>query len=265
MSTPKKIRLNQTFIKKLKEDSICPSQIYHVFIEETAKMEITDSQNKGRFFEELCLLQPGETPIVQAPKLKNGSMPIDYVRISEQAEFFREEVTQQFGLDIKPMNRQIYMEYDYAPNVVLHGKIDFNSPIKDEILGDVPMAIHDLKMTGSIFKQFGDYSWAFPYNIDHTQAFMYTFLYKELFGWTLPFYYWVFDYSPDKNYKVFRKQVEPLHLLELQESIRMSVEKIKLFERNGWNVTVPMEKNCKNCPLKENCKSYNPKKSIEVI
>lgn len=257
-----KIRLNQTLIKTLKKDSICPRQIFETFIAGSVSTLPTESMMKGLVFEDWCLSKPGQATH-EAPRLKNGNLSADYIRISEQAEKFKTEIMPQFGLEIK--HQQLLIEHEYSDNVTLHGKLDFCSPVKDEVLGDIPMAIHDLKLTGSIFKTWGDFSWAFPYNIDHTQAFMYTYLYKEKFGWEIPFYYWVFDYSPDKNFKVFRKSVEAMHKLELQESIRMSVEKIEYFEKNGWDVEVANENNCKGCALKDNCKSFNPKKQIEII
>jgi hypothetical protein len=257
-----KVSINQTLIKKLKQENVCPRELYHIYIAKDVPSIPSESMNKGLVFENLALDLNNDAKI---PSLKTGGTPVDYVRIIRQAKRFKEEIVPQFKMNIEKKNTQIFIEHKYSDRVVLYGTLDFCSPIEDQDLGTVPVAIHDLKMTSSIYKQFGDYCWAFPYNIDHTQAYLYTYIYQKEFGWTVPFYYWVFDYSPDMNYKPIRKLVEPLHILELEEAIRVSLEKIDYFEKLGWQTEIPNEKNCKECPLKENCKSYNPKKTIEVV
>lgn len=257
-----KLKINQTLIKKLKKGNDCPAQIKEMLWPTVVtKVAATDSQLKGLVFEQEAL---DMDPVYGPPLLKMGGVPVDYIRIREQAKRFKEEIVPQYELEIKPENVQLYIEHQYNADVILHGTLDFVSPIKDDVLGKMPIAIHDLKMTGSIYKQFGDYSWAFPYNIDHTQAHMYKFLFKAEHKYTLPFYYWVFDYSPDKNLKIFRKETTSIDSLELEESIRMSVEKLNEYDRNGWVESASPE-NCRYCPLKETCKSFDTKQKIEIL
>lgn len=259
-----KLKLNQTLIKMLKKGGECPRYINDVMLNPVGLVsEVSEAQNKGLVFEAIALNMPHahEIPV---PKLKSGALPVDYTRIAEQSARFLAELMPEYELEIEDKNKQIYLETQYSEDVIIHGTIDFLSPIKDDVLGKVPMAIHDLKMTGSIFKQFGDYSWAFPYNIDHTQAHMYKRLVKANLKWDMPFYYWVFDYSPDKNFKIFRKETNELDNRELDESIRVSVERLNHYDKNGW-VESPSPSNCKGCPLKNVCKSYTQKQLIEVI
>lgn len=262
-----KLKLNQTLIKMLKKGGECPRYINDVMLNPISIIagvnvvsEPSDAMNKGHVFESI-ILGIGNPEV---PKLKSGGTPADYTRIQEQAFRFLSELIPEYELDIEDKNKQLYLETQYSEDVILHGTIDFLSPIKDDVLGKVPMAIQDLKMTGSIFKQFGDYSWAFPYNIDHTQAHMYKRLVKDNLKWDMPFYYWVFDWSPDKNFKIFRKETNEMDKRELDESIRISVERLNHYDKNGW-VEFPSPDNCKGCPLKNACKSYTQKQLIEVI
>jgi hypothetical protein len=153
----------------------------------------------------------------------------------------------------------------YSPDVMIHGKLDFTGTLIDESMATFPIpVIADLKLTKNIYNQFGDFCWAYPHNMDHTQAFMYTQLYKQAYNEVRHFYYFVFDYKPEPEFKIIRKKVEAIDIAELNESIRSAVAKLDYHTNNGWN-EVASHDNCKYCPLSSNCASYKPNKPIEVV
>jgi len=263
------IYLNQTLIKQLtvaKPDAPthCPLQVKECMLKDSQlSTKTSDAMNKGIIFESLALDIPAAHGAT-IPFLKDGkNIPVDYKRIQEQALRFKNEVCKEYAIEVK--EKQLYIEAKWNEEVTLFGTLDFTGTIRDNegVVGD---AIVDLKMTGSIYSQYGDFSWAFPFNMDHTQAYMYNWLYKEKYGIDLPFYYLVFDYAPEMNLKVIRKRIEPINKAEFTESVRKAVEIITFYNENGWNANPSYEK-CKNCPLKENgtCKQFIQYKPIEEV
>lgn len=262
----------------MKKDLLCPAQIKAAIISrDKTQDKPTESQQKGLTFEKLCLkTQAPDYMTTQAilgstPKLKNGELSADYKRICEQAERFIKEMIPEYELDLTSSEGGtragsfIDMEADFNDEITLFGQTDFVSSMLDDVLGKIPIAIHDLKLTGSIFKQWGTFSWASPHNMDHTQAYQYIWLVKKLTGYTVPFYYWVFDYSPDKNFKLLRKETTALGWAEYEESVRVSAERYKLFAADGWKAENPSSDNCGYCPLKLTCPSANKRQTIEII
>lgn len=252
-------KVNQTLIKKLKKE-YCPRYVKDVMLDGFYPSVPSEAMIKGIVFEQSAL----DLPVVHSmPKLKNGAMSTDEVRIDAQAKLFKSEVIPEYNIQIE--ETQLYVEHEYSPGVILHGKLDFTATMIDEELSSMPIPIvADLKLTGNIYSQFGDFSWAWPHNMDHTQAFLYTQLMKWKFDQSRVFYYFVFDYKPVPEYKIIRKRVEGLDIAELNESIRSTVAKLDYHKNNGW-AEAPSHENCKLCPVADFCSSYKPKKPIEVV
>lgn len=256
------VRIRQSTIKAFKREKHCPRKINESMILRKVENLPTDSMLKGKIFEQLCfgLITP-EDPII--PKLRNGKLSVDYERIIQQAEFFRNKFSNDYKINIHEKN--IRLEYQYADDIILEGEIDAIGEILDISLNDKPiMGILDIKLTKNIYNQYGDFCWAYPFNMDHSQPFMYTKLWKENFGPEIPFFYLVFDYKPTPEFKVIRKQLTGLESLEFQEDIRKTHERIIHYNQHGWP-EIPSFEECKGCPLSVNCKSFLNHKPIEVV
>tara|TARA_R110000868_G_scaffold407972_1_gene690020 strand:+ start:10153 stop:10986 length:834 start_codon:yes stop_codon:yes gene_type:complete len=261
-----KLRLNQTIIKALSnfnmaEPSFCPSQVRQCnFSDSPCESIPTDAMRKGIVFETLALDLP-ESERSTIPLLKNGNVSADYERVIKQAAKFKEMKKEH---EIMIYERQQLIEVPYSDEITIFGTLDFVSTFRENETTFHPKAIVDLKLTGNVFNTFGDFSWAFPFNMDHTQAFMYTMLYKMAFNEDLPFFYMVYDYSPSMNMKIFKKKVGSMEIAQLHESIRKSVEKIRYFDENGW-IEIPEYKRCQTCPVNSTCASFTNKQKIEII
>lgn len=254
-----KIRLNQTVIKQLKEFNLaepnfCPAQIrYLSFSEELQSLPPSEAMRKGIVFETHALgLKPRANGESDIPLLKNGTVPVAYTRIMEQVNKFKSIAT-HFGMF--PSQIQETIRVDYSEDVELFGTVDFVSPIHI-METSYPKAIIDLKLTGNIENPFGPFSWATPEKMDHTQAFMYTYLYEMKYGERLPFFYMVFDYSTKKGHKIVHKKVEDCDIDMLHESIDQAQKKLRFFQENEW-MEIPEPKRCEFCPLRFSCKSFN--------
>jgi hypothetical protein len=257
------ISIRQSTIKAFKKEDACPRKINETNITRSVESSPTASMMKGKIFESMCFDRDINNTSDMIPRLKNGNISVDYHRIIQQAKFFKEEFIKNYKLKINDSNLKLDVKYN--EEITLVGELDIVGEILDTSYSEKPiLAIMDMKLTGNLHSQFGDFSWALPAAMDHTQAVMYTYLYKEVFGPKLPFYYLVFDYKPKPEYKVIKKLVEQTDLDILFADIEKTAEKIKHYNKVGWEER-PSFDVCKNCPLKDNCKSFANRTQIEVI
>lgn len=255
-------KISQSLIKAFAQDGYCPMKLKVIYIEKTHNLIASEHMNRGVFFETLCLGSGvhGKT-LNDLPRLKNGKKSVSQERIEDQAAQFQSTLINH---KMKVLDKDVYLEYEYEDGITLNGTIDFTSPIWDDTDGPIPKAIIDLKLTMNIYSQFGPYCWHFPHNMDHTQAYMYSYLWREIHGEEIPFYYLVFDYKPTPEYKIIKKLTGKLEEYELKESIRRTVEKIYLHESKGY-FTNPKSTNCKNCPLQNQCPDFTKAKKIQTV
>ena len=259
----KKLAITQTLIKYLKNDDYCPAQVKELFIDKTIRSEPSASQLKGLYFEQQFLGKSAkDNTKVDLPRLKNGNKSVEHERIDSQVGVFRNLILER---PIVIEQIQVKLSVPYNDNYDLEGEIDFVGFIdnKEEI------SLFDIKLTKSLYSEFyqggyGPWSWEFPQNMDFTQAYMYNYLFEEQFKVNAPFYYLVFDYKPESEYKIIHKRIERHHRMELMESIRKTIEKIEYHKSVGWKYN-PDYKNCSNCPLKDKCPEKNLKKPIKEI
>lgn len=261
----KKIKINQTLIKAMCE-GYCPAQIKAIFIDETVKIKPSESMLRGSYFENLCLgagNAHGEAPVINLTRLKNGEKSVAHQRIDAQAEVFK-KICSERPIIIK--HRQIKITLEYNTDYDLEGTLDFTGTIDD----NPETAVFDIKLTSSLYKDhtygpFGSWSWAYPMNQDFIQAYMYHYLFYESTGMKANFYYLVFDYKPNEpEYLIIHKKVDRLHIAELLESVRKTIEKIEFHKSSSWDYE-PSYKVCINCPLRFNCPAKILQKPIQQV
>lgn len=260
------IVIRQSLIKQFKS-GCCTEKIRMTRIEQAVEEKPTEPMMLGRYFEDQCLSLKRNDP---SPLLKSGAKPAHVLRVDEQVLNFR-KVYKEYNMKVSSVQEEIVLPYATDEELKIEyyvgGILDFTSSIHDDVLGYQPEAIIDLKLTGSINQEFGDFSWRYPANMDHIQAQMYVRLYEQKYGKRLPFYYMVFDYKIDSDYTIIRKNITQMDMLELDESIRKTMEAISGLYRDGTTY-FPSYDNCNRCPLKQephNCKWYNNKKQITVV
>lgn len=293
------VEISQSLIKdfffKGEKRDYCPAKI-------KAGQITSESQNKGNYFETLCLGEgrDGEkTDDLPRKKLTAkqilegrtiGEKTIDHKRIDEQHLVFEKYKTiYQINVQ-KEVNTQvrIYKEYSKNDGIVLRGDMDiFPTTILLPERG-LRLSIIDLKLTAK-FGDWGEYCWATPASMDHTQGFMYHYLgrdididfnmainpesklqylytgsiKKQLEQNELLFFYWVFTYKESNPVNKFVEVPwNQANKAELMESIRKTIEEYNKCERNGWKEVKPSPYNCNNCALL-NCSSrYVSEQSI---
>lgn len=287
-----KIIINQSLIGKFFYKGIkreyCPTRVYKESITGEYKAT-TESMLKGSYFETLCLgsgVRNTKTEDLPRKKLTAkqilagqtiGDKTIDQIRIEQQAmNFARHLVKYEINVQ-KEVNTQveIFKQWSKNDNVILRGELDiFPTTVELPVRGE-RYAVIDLKLTAK-FSTWGEYCWATPSAMDHTQGFMYhelvrdidldlnnqmnpnnkiQFLYegrmkKQIQENEMLFFYFVFNYNDKElSHKFVEVPWNNMNRLELHESIRKTVEELNKNERYGWNSLRPTENNCKGCPV----------------
>lgn len=185
-----------------------------------------------------------------------GEPTVDEIRLLSQAERFN-AMLPKYGANLDNCQIKIQKEWHLSKQIssdftiILTGTVDFISPFYDPSVDvDVfyEMANHDLKSTANIYNSDpkNTWSWAFPSAMDATQAKLYHYING------LPFIYWVYDYAPQMNYKIFRVDFNDNHMHTLNQDIGNTVREWANNEENGWRENATYE-NCKDCPLNYGC------------
>lgn len=266
----KTIYINGSLIKKMtfkgEKRNYCPLKLYRVEIMRMYDDEPTIYQARGLYFESMGL---GETAhgdaVTDLPRLRNGQKGIDQIRIDAQIENFK-RLAVEHGTVIIPegKNKNIQVKHkvvwDGGPEfsdikVFITMAFDWVTPITVDNK-DYHAAIVDLKLSGNMKTNFGEFCWSRPEDMDHISMFIYSFSTK------LPVFYWVFDYSKHLLNQIYpintninhpdrQKQDEArLRLKEMDETIRKCIIDIQTYDQLGWH-TEPSFENCKNCPILE--------------
>ena len=275
------IYIHQSLIKKIMNRGTrrdyCPLQIYYTMITGELRSKPSKYMLNGLYFEAGALNggvdKDGKIP--QLNRLKNGKKSTENLRIDEQIFNFRESISKQLNLIIRKDNiwRKFNAEVDdsvlkdrFSFKIFVELETDLISPINYKEFND-DVAIIDVKLTGDRNGCFGEFCWGHPEEMDHIQAFLYSFTLG------LPFYYIVVDYPANgRGWKLVPVNTNVNHLdprmaeeakrrkKEMFQTIRATAAEIESNHIHGWK-TNPMPDNCKGCPVSD-CKD---RKSISVI
>ena len=289
--------ISQSLIKKFlkKGDEIlgCPKNIYDTVMAPEEEFPPTRPMMDGSYFEtltlgggrggkqtldlprkQLTIKQETENRVREekGEELIKGTKSIAQIRIEEQAERFK-LLCAQHQVVITEYNTQvpILKRWEEDEGIMLSGELDiFPTPVLGK--RGLQMAIIDLKLTGKINNDFGDYCWGSPEHMDHIQAQMYHYLIRDIdfslneglknlvtqsvtniiANNAVLFLYWVFSYGSGMlRDKFVRYDMDHLKLAEMHESIRKTVAAIEKHEEEGWPADPEYER-CAGCPL-TNC------------
>lgn len=269
------LELSSSIIKQFtfKTESIelCPLKEYHNTILKDLREPTTLSQQKGLFFETLCLgISAGDNKMTDLPRKPNGEKTVAQERIEEQVVMF-ERFCDEHNVIVIPKdtktnkkNIQIKQKVEWdTPNlpifdgvkIIIKMEADLISPIKLSNMYDYDVACIDLKLTKDRDSTFSRFGWGNPDNIDHIQAYIYSWMLE------MPFTYLIFDYKPnDRGWKFLPVNMNTKHsdankandakikLKEMHQSIRQTAQSILNYDNMEWH-TEPDYDRCKNCPV----------------
>jgi len=307
--------VSSSLIKKLmyrgEPRRVCPQQVYRCYILKDVDTVQTDSMLYGSYFETLCLgsgargRKTNELPRLELtkkqeqanriaiakgqPQIYYGDKSTAQVKIEAQAAEFRRLCAKYQVVVASPYNTQVLVYKQFDEDIMAVGEMDiFPTPVMTK--RGLKVAILDLKLTGDINSDWGEYCYGKPEELDDTQGLMYHYLardidfdlndemnpdnnLRDLFteavrniikDGELEFALWVFDYKKTME-KLGNKFVPmpytspgykftSLHEGEIKERIRTTVNMCRDFEETGWREMPGVY--CKDCPMKETCITY---------
>ncbi len=267
------LRLSQSTIKRLTDENstFCPRRYFVYEIEGQFKQESSEAQIKGQLFEYLALGNKNKEGFIpRLPQLKtrnkDGDMKsADEKRIEIQAQRFVDNMP-EYGIEV--INREVYVEMPYeihdadtgeTDTILLHGTIDAVIDYEGRPY------LMDLKMTSSLKNTFGPYAWGNYWQMNHIQAYIYTYIMyhldpeKRTYGWV----YYVADLTPEEDYKLIEIKITNVRIAEMKEGIRQAWKKYRDFEAQGFAPAGDFHE-CKTCQVMD-CSGRKTVRDPEVF
>ena len=252
------------FYRKGNKIDFCPLKMYVCNIAKKFKVPPSESMMRGLYLESLLLGETAEgIETINLPKdARTGAKLIHEKRIDKQAALWSMR-KENHGIIVQPtgpykniqVRQKIGWKFNEHPeiDVNIYATADLISPIKDNGF-DYPMAVIDIKGTGDVNSNFGQWGWGKEAlkNKDHFQL----VLYNRVFD--LPVAYLVFDWSKNLGFKIIPVNVNVNHpdqekatearwrVKEMEETIRKTLIDMVTYEQEGWKAE-PGE-DCGACP-----------------
>lgn len=252
----------------------CPRKVKEIYIDQRYNIT-TEAMLRGQYFESQTIggTAHKDELVTDLPRLKNGGKSARHKRVDDQILKFQ-TLANQHGMVIDPNKIQYEIAHPWPEDekYTIQGVIDLLSPISyaDGETGemvDLPLAIIDIKLTENLYTTYGDFSWAYPSNMDHLQAQCYSWLFKQNYEKDIPFFYWVFDYKPSgAENQLFLKKIDNTEMAEFKQTVRTVIAEIEFNQETGWEER-PSEENCKKCPLRINeaCNKAMTRQTAKII
>ena len=252
-----RIRMTSTFIKAFMAQKPCPAQLKAIYLEQSVKIETTKAQRKGLYFETKVLGSSADgSKTITLPLTTAGKKTADQHRIEQQVANFKSVIKEH---EITIQRKQIKIDTVIDKNFALGTVLDIIG-IVDE---DNPCII-DLKLTANVNSEWGDFAWGTPELMDHTQAILSCYIFEQMYDAQPVWYYLLFDYKPESDYKIIRRTIKGLDYKELQQQLNTIIQQILEWEKADWPY-VPTYNNCYTCPLKAFCTQQITRKPIVNI
>lgn len=275
-------------------DDVCPKKFSLYYVHKSHSLSALP-MSMGIYMESQMIGASRNDTLDDLPRLKNGNKSVAHKRIDEHVASFQ-SLCDKYNAIVIPENVQIPItcayKRIYGNGIMLTGVTDIITTIYD-----AEKAIIDIKFTGVNLQKdawitkdvrTNDRAWTRQDELTTTQAVMYQYIMSHT---TLPllkkfwkyhgspeyeiisekfingvkkhgisFYWWIFSsakYHDIKEQQLQLKHVEMHGQFQvLEHLIDQAVERYLLWEKNGWP-EIKYESECRDCPLKENCISYN--------
>lgn len=242
--------ISQSLLKaltKYAEKKECGLKIEALYVDKV-KGATTDAQALGNWFEYKCTgALPAYHPEVPEPKiLKSGKLSVAYQRMLNQVENYKQALKHYNVTDVQP---GVSMKW---------GNITGTADIIAKVDGKT--SIIDLKTTALFDDKWNEFGW----NTEHLagefrpkltlliQALHYKFLYKNLHGEDVDFYFWVFSTTNEHDFKIIKVHIEDELYLEHSNDIRQGLNFLMHNLKNGFKA-YPTISRCAKCFMNENC------------
>lgn len=260
------IRISQSLIKNLGREDACPRRIMEVYVN-NLKTDPNEAQLKGMLFEYHITASAGISGQVPIEPVGTGNKRyVDFVRVEEQAFFVRDVLLPHYGFELYASDVELSTEFA-SPHlpvpITVRGRLDAIG------LREGKPCIIDFKATATIDSPHAMYAWKSPSTMDHTQAYLYMWLYarnREVNwnGYIPDFYYIVAEWGPKKDYEIIRVKWNALKVMEVEQAIIAGHSLMRQHHADGWP-EIPSFYECRGCPVRHACAKRKTFKEIKTV
>ncbi len=242
--------INQSLVKSSEKEKFCPRAHLETDLLNNYEKLPSLAMLHGQYFEYLATGATNrEGEIVEIPLTKNGKVSTAQIRIEWQAKQFKENLLKH---DIKLVTVGAKLSFNLFKEFLTTGIED------TEVLYKGKPYIMDIKFTGDINNDFGDFCWGNINKIDKIQAYSYVLLKYHLTGIKYGFIYYVADNKPKPQYKIIEVDNPLDNFQEVYRRFKQTFMRMSAFEKLGYPA-VPSDK-CEKCAVKS-CE-YNGKQHV---
>lgn len=255
-------------------EGVCMKRIYHMSIDPSVRSIATENQLKGLFFESLCLGATADGSAVTDLKRKpNGEKTIAQERLEAQHSVFELGCVKHFITVAKKINTQVKVFKRFNDYAIIQATTDLfpTQMLYEKTI--LPVVAIDIKVTGDLDNDFGEFGWGNVDNMDHTQMILTNYILRDIdmdlnakmdsnlakhglirheyldHLQNVPVFYWVFEHGKKMRNRIFKVNVDSARIRELEEVLRKVIIIIEdEFVNNGWQAN-PSYKECEHCPL----------------
>jgi CRISPR/Cas system-associated exonuclease Cas4 (RecB family) len=262
------IQISQSLLKDLGKETFCPRRLYESYIlGKRTDAEEGTALHKGVCFEYFINESTGvggKKPHI--PTKKGGEMPVDYQRLKQQAHFLNSTVLPYYNFETYLDDVELTTEFkcDELPHpIFVRGRLDRLA------FRDGKLCVIDFKATADIDNEYALQAWRSPSTMDHTQAYLYMWLFirnkdYNSHGYIPDFYYFVFEWGPKSDYTIIQVKWEQSKFREVERSIIDGYNKMIDLHQKKWPKD-PSYYECKDCPIKNVCDSRKIVKDIKIV
>lgn len=232
--------INQSLVKASEKIDFCSRAYRETDVLGNFKRNESMAMTKGKYFEYMATGvadRNGEIPELEPTK--KGKPSTDQVRIEWQAKQFPKNL-QNHGIEIVKLGESLEFSLfqEFKTTAILDTEVIYkNKPY-----------IMDIKLTQDVNSDFGDFAWGKFDSMDKLQAYTYTLLKYHLTGGiSYGFIYYVADFKPKPEYKIF-EVFNPLdHYDEVYRRFKQTFLRMEFLESEGFPEN-PSDQ-CAKCPV----------------
>lgn len=253
-----KFKLTQSMMKDWKK--ICPRVFEAKYILKTLDVPPTEAMIWGNYFEYLCI---GANVRGGVPELTDTMEKSAYKgRVLKQVEVYKKTIEHYKVTDIQPQVEKEAVLLQTIEDTIIEIPIIGTDDIVCKI--DNERAIIDLKFTGDVTNEWGDFAWGAPHKMDLLQAKHYPLIWMLAEDEKCIFQYWIFDRSPKMGAKILHMDASP-EAFEWHKRAIFDIWNEIQYSINTSFLSYPKYAECRECPLSCNARLNVPEVEFIIL
>lgn len=247
------MKISQSLVRDISDPDVCGRYIHFKYVL-GEKTDPTDAMFNGLYFEWHLLgtVRDGKEPKFEP--LKAGGKPKDQQDL-DVLIFKAKNLMQSMGINIASGEKQLRLETD-----VLEGHLDL---VTNDFQNPERKAIYDVKWTATKY----DDRWNGWGDAQHDpnvrlQSSHYTYLYNQVRGEYIPFYYFIF--GKIGWVRVIKTELTKQGLDQHINTLEFATTKLSYMAENGFPASPEFNK-CQSCPFFLKCDKRAILPTVETI